>query len=160
MRVLIPLSRGYWARIDVLDADLAQSKWTAVPHRNTCYAIRIKQVNNAQTRFYLHRVILSRMLDRELSSNEYPDHIDGNGLDNRRSNLRLATNQENRWNSRLYSNNTSGAKGVEKRGSKFRASITLNGKKVNLGTFETIQEAHEAYKAAAKSNYGEFARFN
>lgn len=89
------------------------------------------------------------------------DHINGDILDNRRCNLRICTNAENIRNSRRYSCNRLGIKGVSKeRTGKFRAQIRNNeGKHLHLGTFETADAAHQAYVEAAKKYHGEFARF-
>lgn len=86
------------------------------------------------------------------------DHIDGDPSNNRIENLRLATGSENQQNRKIASNNTSGAKGVSKIGNRFRAQIKVFGKLRNLGTYGTLNEAADAYKAAAERYFGEFAR--
>jgi hypothetical protein len=88
------------------------------------------------------------------------DHINGDGLDNRWSNLRLATRAENIRNSRTKATNTSGFKGVSwhKRDRKWQAHIKINGRSKNLGLFEAPEDAHAAYVAAAQKYHGEFAR--
>ncbi len=86
------------------------------------------------------------------------DHINGSGLDNRRKNLRLATQSQNTANSRI--------KRAQYRGVYPRPSGSFEAKIVNrpnfhfLGTFATATEAAQAYDAAAKRIYGEFARLN
>lgn len=89
------------------------------------------------------------------------DHINMDRLDNRRSNLRICTNQQNRWNTKIQSNNTTGIKGVyfSKQRRKFVAQIKFNGKFKNLGGFPSAAEAAEAYRIAAIDQRGEFVRF-
>lgn len=86
------------------------------------------------------------------------DHINRNGCDNRIANLRLATKTQNMGNRKRNANNSSGYKGVYKHRNKWAACIRQNGKTISLGTFNTPQEAHAAYVAAAKKIFGEFAR--
>lgn len=90
--------------------------------------------------------------------NGWLDHINRNKSDNRISNLRIATNQQNQFNQGLPSNNTSGFKGVvwNKNQGKWNAAMTLNGKRHHLGTFETKEEASAAYEKFAKEKQGDF----
>lgn len=99
------------------------------------------------------------MLGRKLAKGEFPDHINGNGLDNRRENLRLATRSQNSINRGKQSNNKSGYKGVSwnKRDKRWTAQITINKHIINLGGFDTPEQAYEAYKEAAKQYHGTFA---
>ena len=86
------------------------------------------------------------------------DHRNNDKSDNRWSNLRLATGSQNQANRGLQRNNTSGFKGVSARRGKFAAYIKRDGKKHTLGSFDTAEEAHAAYVAAAPLFHGEFAR--
>lgn len=88
------------------------------------------------------------------------DHENCNTLDNRRRNLRIATNSQNGANRERLSNNTSGYKGVswDKRRRKWHAYIYFNKKQIHLGFFDTAEQAYEAYCAAAIRLHGEFAR--
>lgn len=88
------------------------------------------------------------------------DHKDGNGLNNRWSNLRQATNSQNAGNAKLYSTNTSGFKGVtwNKASRRWQAGIKKNGQNVYLGLFDCPKAAHEAYLAAAREHFGDFVR--
>lgn len=153
----IPITQGYVAIVDSVDADLADLNWQAVLKLRNRYAIH----SSRKGTFYLHRVILSRMMGRDLTRMEQCDHIDGDGLNNRRENLRIATNAQNRHNSRKSLNSTSKLKGVcfHKQRQKWQASIRINGKQKHLGLFDTEELAHEAYCEAAEKYFGEFARF-
>ena len=88
------------------------------------------------------------------------DHIDGDGLNNRWANLRLATISQNLQNSRLHRDSNSGFKGVSyhKASGLWRSRIGVSGSTRSLGYFSTAKEAHVAYCAAAKDHFGEFAR--
>ena len=92
---------------------------------------------------------------------EHLDHINGNVQDNRLSNLRQATNAQNRYNMKLNIRNKIGLKGVSfaKGRNKWAAHISANGRSRTLGYFATPEEAHAAYCAAAKELHGEFANF-
>ena len=93
------------------------------------------------------------------------DHINGNRLDNRNSNLRLCTRTQNNHNMKLSKRNRSGAKGVYIQSEKtLRVSIMCNGKNIHLGSFpntkQGLKQAKNAYNDAAKKYYGEFAYLN
>jgi hypothetical protein len=91
-----------------------------------------------------------------------PDHIDGNGLNNQRSNLRASSQAENMRNRRRNIANVAGFKGVSptRDGSKWRARIWRDDTSVHLGTFATPEGAARAYDAAAMAQFGDFARLN
>jgi hypothetical protein len=88
------------------------------------------------------------------------DHRDNDPTNNRWENLRLATRQQQTWNTRKPRTNTTGFKGVtfDKERRKFKAQIIANGRKINLGRFATGELAHYAYKRAARRHFGRFAR--
>lgn len=86
------------------------------------------------------------------------DHENMNGLDNRLSNLRLATHSQNNSNRPVQKNNLSGAKGVRRDGNRWRSQIMLDGISHHLGCFPTQQEAAAAYAEAATRLHGEYAR--
>ncbi len=152
----IPLTRGMFALVDDEDyEELSKYRWCAVRSRNTYYALRNshRDVNGKQYNILMHRVIIGTPIGMET------DHIDGDGLNNQRYNLRICTKQENQRNRRNPSNNTSGYKGVSfrNRTGRWQARIDINGKTTHLGMFSTPEEAHSAYCEAAKKYYGDFA---
>lgn len=167
MTIEISLTRGKFTVINDEDADLTQFKWYAahLPRsgRNNEFVVRRHvRLDGKKCQQLIHRVILSRVLGRSLMSNEQVDHINGNSLDNRRSNLRLATNGQNGMNKGKTRRNASGYKGVywHKRVQKWTAEIKLNKKKYHLGYFDTPEEAFEQYKKAAVELHGEFAKWD
>ena len=89
------------------------------------------------------------------------DHINGDGLDNRRSNLRSATKQQNTFNQKARGG-TSKYKGVcrEEKSNSWRAYITHNGRRISLGRHQTEEDAATAYNLAARKLFGDFARAN
>jgi hypothetical protein len=114
-------------------------------------------VSGKQRLFFAHRVAWF------LASGRWPkediDHINCNRADNRLSNLREASRSENRCNSTIGKNNSSGVKGVcfEKRNGKWRAQLKRYGKPIHLGYFTDIADAEKAVMSARKELHGEFA---
>lgn len=104
----------------------------------------------------MHRLIIGA---RE---GEYVDHINGNGLDNRRSNLRIATAMTNQQNRKLQKNNKSGYKGVswDNTNRAWICQIRVNKRSKFLGYFKDAQEAGKAYDVAAEKYFGKFAKLN
>lgn len=160
--VIIPLGKGYSTVIDAIDSDVMEEKWSVLIHSDELVYVR-RQLRTPEGKLItimLHRVILSRMEGRPLIRSELTDHINRDGLDNRRENLRLATYAQNMHNQRLPSNNSSGYKGVklDKRTGKWAARIGINGTQKWLGYYDKPTEAYAAYCEAAREYYGEFAR--
>jgi len=156
----ISLTKGYEAIIDAADVHLVVGfNWTAsVKYRTdgtlrSVYAYRKPRVEGKQLMLQLHRVILNAPADMEV------DHIDGNGLNNSRSNLRLATHAENQCN-RRYATNSSGVKGVtwNKSSGKWMAAIVANGEKHSLGEFFDLDSAAACVASARTRLHGEFGR--
>jgi hypothetical protein len=106
----------------------------------------------------MHRIILKAPKDAHV------DHINGDGLDNRKWNLRLCTRSQNLCNSSIKRNNTSGYKGVRLDKwigyKKWRAYIWTNGRQKYIGNFSCKNEAAKAYNETATKYYGEFAKLN
>ena len=149
----IPLPNGLFAIVDDEDYErCSQFKW----HLNAQgYAIHdSKKSDGARTITRLSRFIMAAPGHLDV------DHIHGNLLDNRKSELRLCTRQQNCCNRGKSPTNTSGYKGVSwhKRARSWTAQIHLNQKKIHLGYFKDILDAAAAYADAAKKFHGEFAR--
>lgn len=107
------------------------------------------------------RMILARFLLNSPDNMEI-DHIDGNRLNNQKSNLRLATSSQNKINRGPRSDNQSGYKGVSwhSQRKKWTARIMINGKYTHLGLFQNIIEAARSYNKAALEYYEQFAWLN
>ncbi len=146
------LASGDIGMIDLEDRNvLYGNKWVASPAGKTKYAYRGRGANKE----YMHRMIVGA------SRGQFVDHIDGNGLNNTRANLRLCTKQQNAFNMESKSNSASGYKGVTKhRDCRWQARIMLNGKNLYLGLFPDSCSAAMAYDEAAVKHFGEFARLN
>jgi HNH endonuclease/AP2 domain len=151
-RLKINIGRGIQVFVEDLDL-LFVCKWSI----SRGYAHGNQRKLGGQSK--LHRIIMERMVGRKLSRQETVDHINGDRKDNRRDNLRIATQSQNCANKKKLKSNTSGYKGVHLYRGKWKSSIRANGKQIYLGSFSTPEQAHEAYKAAAIKYYGEFARF-
>lgn len=153
--VEVPLTRGYVALIDAEDAARVLTfKWAAMPRPRTVYAFRaIRRADGARTTQSLHTF---------LTGYARTDHLDGDGLNNRRANLREATSNQNMHNRRLNKDNLSGFKGVSwhKRDGFWQAGIRADGRSKNLGYYATAEEAARAYDAAARELHGDFATLN
>jgi hypothetical protein len=154
----IPLTRGKIALVDDEDfEELNKYLWSAIRKRKIFYAIRtVLKADGGHMNIEMHQQIL------EVSDGLKVDHINGNGLDNRRCNLRPCTNSQNLCNRGRTRNNTSGYKGVswDKRAHKWEASIGVDGKHKHLGRFDSREDAARAYNEAAKRLHGNFARLN
>jgi HNH endonuclease len=103
---------------------------------------------------YAHRIIWAYMTGRWPESGV--DHINGDGLDNRWINLRPADQKQNTRNK--SPNRGSDTKGVERRGNRYRAHISIDGERRYLGNFSSKEEAQRAYNVAALEMFGEYAR--
>lgn len=144
---------GEWyLTLDDEDVDLIECGWTLLFTKTNIYLKK----NNV----LIHRVILSRILGRELLPEDYVDHKNRDGLDNRRSNIRLSTQSQNMANQRNRKRLTR-YKGVKKQKTGYwHARITVNWKEIGLGDYSTEVEAGIAYNHNALFYFGEFASFN
>lgn len=152
----IPLSQGKFALIDPEDyPKVSQLKWCLFENKGKQYAHG--QINRRTV--YMHRVIMGL----KWGDKRHADHINGNGLDNRRSNLRVCTQAQNKAGYSLSRRNTSGYKGVcwyKGRNKSWCARIMARGKYYQLGYFKDAKEAARAYDKAAKELHGEYAKLN
>lgn len=145
-----------WAIVDREDADLADVTW----HQNgNGYAQR----RRGDPYGLMHRIVLGRLIGRELATAEQCDHINGDRLDDRRDNLRIATNSQNARNRKPIGE--SAYMGVSRNGGAWRAKIlpagaVNRGAQIHLGIFADEEEAARAYDRAAREYHGEFARLN
>lgn len=158
--VRIRLSDDMFALIDAGDYGAVSSfHWRVESNRGFAwYAVaHTPRINGRTSKVRMHRLIL------RAPANAVVDHINGDGLDNRRSNLRLCTQTENTWNRRTK-HGVSRFMGVSLdtrcRAKKWRATIGVHGKYISLGYFLTEEEAAAAYDEAAREWHGEFARLN
>ena len=150
----IPLTRGKYALVDEADYDrLMQHKWFL---SHTGYAIRRVWDGRKNTTEHMHRTVIG-----ESCEGFDVDHINGNTLDNRRCNLRVATRSQNMANTGPHVDG-SGYKGVtyDKRRNRYFARICQNYKTHFLGYYATAEEAAEAYNQAAVNAFGEYSRLN
>lgn len=156
MSEMIPLfKRGKIVAYTTVDDDLAEwlSGWKwhlSSENPNYRYAIRYEIRDGRKTNIWMHREVLGVV--------EPVDHENGDGLDNRRENLRLATKQQNAANSKPY--NGRKYKGVHAHRRKWKAVIKSGGVQKHLGLFDTPEEAALAYNDAAREIHGEYARLN
>lgn len=146
----IPLTQGKVALVDDEDyPELSKFKWHAHKDHNTYYAGRASPgVNGKQHHIRMHAIIV------RTPKGMHTDHINGNGLDNRRCNLRIVTTRGNGQN--RHCPKTSKYPGVSwhKRDRKWQAEIQIGGKHRSLGYFDIESEAATAYRVACVSMIG------
>lgn len=148
------LPNGKYFLFDTEDMDVIKShKWNIPP---SDYVETTIYKDGKQSVCRLHRALLNA------PKGLYVDHINGKRCDNRKCNLRIATNKENIRNQTLSRANKSGYKGVwlDRKKQKYEASIAVDGKKIFLGYYEKAIEAALAYDKAASFYFGEYAKPN
>ena len=157
----INLTKGFVALIDDEDFEyLSKFKWYAMKGGSTFYAARYTYDKNDKTRscILMHREAANSPKDKQV------DHIDHNGLNNQKVNLRNCTRQQNMMNKALTKRNKTKFKGVStsmRNGQiKISADIKAEGRTIYLGRFKTLESAALAYNEAAVKYFGEFAYLN
>ena len=142
----IPLTQGKYALVDDQDYDrlVAEGSW----HFDR-YAKRV----NKRVVTYMHRVVMGSPVDEQV------DHINGDKLDNRRCNLRVCTCSENLANRHVSRNKYRGVSWDKRRG-KWKAVLGFHYSRIDIGRFDTQEEAAEAYNLVARQLFGEYARLN
>lgn len=163
MAIEIPLSKtgknkGHIAIVDDCDEILAELNWQVQKNKNLLYAYRTTGGRKAVKNQKMHREVMERMMGKPLEKWQQVDHINGNGLDNRRENLRIATRVQNMANSRKRVDNTSGFKGVSKakRKGKWRARLAVDGKEKTVGYFDNPKDAWDARNILGRELFGDF----
>lgn len=150
----INLTQGQVALVDDEDFETLNGfRWYANKHGNTFYAGRNLRVDGKEKQVYMHQIILN---GRGI------DHIDHNGLNNQRANLRFCTPRENMMNRQKQGNTSSVYKGVSfhKGTKKWRTTIQINGKIIHVGLYNTEADAARAYNSKAIDLFCEFANLN
>lgn len=149
----VPLPHGKTCLVDTEDVPLVAGRHWHLSNKGYAKSNVIPKHNNGKWgTLLIHRVVMHAKPGQEV------DHINGDPLDNRKSNLRIVNRNENAINRKLNRNSTSGAKGVSRSGKRWLAYIDVNKKRTWLGKFPTKREAIIARLAAEKLIHGEFAR--
>lgn len=143
------------AIIDEQDFDrINQYKWHSVDVDGSGRIYAACSIKGKTT--YMHRMVMGAQAGEEI------DHIDRNGLNNSRQNLRFVTSSQNKLNQSKRSDNTSGHKGISwcPDREKYQVYINIDRKRKSLGRYKTLEEAIYVRDQAAKAHYGEYAREN
>jgi len=154
----IALTQGKFALVDDEDfEELNKFKWHTHKGGNTYYATKNMRINGKQKTIRMHRLIMG-VTDRKIQI----DHKYGNGLDNRKINLRVCTRSENQRNQKKILNTSSIYKGVcwDKEYHKWMAGLGYNGRSIKIGRFINEKDAAKAYNLKATELFGDFARLN
>ena len=152
----ILLTKNQIAIVDDRDYEsISQYKWYALKGKNSFYACR--RCSQQNKNIYMHRLLMN-VNDSKIKI----DHINRNGLDNRKNNLRICTNSQNQGNRKKRKICSSKFKGVcwDKNRKKWIVYIKVNKNKIFLGRFDNEIKAAKAYDIAAKKHFGGFARMN
>ncbi|KAB0573417.1 HNH endonuclease [Brucella pituitosa] len=145
------ITKGYTVIVSPEDAKfLDRNRWSSKIDKHSVYAQRSALGKTVR----LHREIMRP------TAGHLVDHINGNGLDNRRTNLRIATHAQNSVNRINFRKSKSGFVGVYREKNRWRATINTERGHINLGSYVTPEEAAKVRDAAAYAKYGEFAQLN
>lgn len=156
----IPLTRGMVALVDDEDyEEVSRYRWTYHRPRHSRAGYAQTSIESAAGGW--RTVRMHQMVFGPISPHSTIDHVDGDGLNNRRGNLRAASRCEQSWNRRTRIESSTGLKGVfPTTTTRWIARIGWQGKRLNLGTFDSPEKAARAYDARARELCGEFARLN
>ena len=147
----IKLTKSKYTVVDNKDYEyLSQFKWFCKKDFRTGIFYAARSIPGKT--IFMHRIILKTPIGK------ITDHIDGDGLNNLRNNLRIVAHCENSRNRGVNKNNTSGIKGVYKRGKKWVANIRFNYKLIHLATWFSKEEAMEIRKKAVLKYFKQYAR--
>ena len=145
----LKISDGQIIQIDKIDEELVSTRrWYTIKADGVVLAVR----STERPYVYIGRFLLG------VKDGYVVDHIDGNPLNNQKSNLRHCTQAENAMNRKISKNNKCGFKGVTKEGRKYRAAVTYNETKYRKSGFLTPEDAHEWYNNKARELFGEYHR--
>ena len=161
----IPLTQNKYALVDDEDYEYL-SKWKWHAHKGsskyTYYAVRTSY-DNGKTQVRMHREIVLRYT---ANNKEEIDHVDRDGLNNKKCNLRICSISENNFNRRNWGSLPKGIKlnkstykkknGEIKEYLKYQARISVNGKSVHLGNYNNLENAIDSYNNASKKYYPEY----
>jgi hypothetical protein len=153
----IPLTKGQFAKVDPEDYIwLAQFRWHCKVNSRAVYAVRTVQEQGRSKRIYLHRLLMNT------PQGKVCDHINHDGLDDRKANLRNCSVAQNNANRRRSRHGSSQYLGVsrDKRRDKWVAHIKEGGEEKYLGSFDVEEDAARAHDAAAWARHGPFAHLN
>lgn len=140
---------------DSQDKEIVNPYGWGINYQGYVYASYVKSRCN-EAKLLMHRLIMGLTVN----DGKIVDHANMNRLDNRRSNLRLCTRSQNQFNQKPGRSKKSPYKGVCYDKGRWMARISMNGKKIFLGIFDTPEQGAMAYDAAAKIHHGEFAKTN
>lgn len=155
----ISLTQGKSTLVDDEDIIIANRyKWHALRGRNTFYAVNNVCIDKQERPIYLHRLLLGL----DAGDIRQVDHVNHNGLDNRRENLRIVDHRKNQWNSHPRSNCVSKYKGVtwDKQRGKWQARCMVDGHRYCIGRFDDELSAAIAYNSFATKCFCEYAFLN
>jgi hypothetical protein len=152
----LPLTKGRVAMVDDEDFPaVAQFRWYVSTHG---YAVRTVHANGRSTKVSLHRFLMKPQ------GGEHIDHINGDPLDCRRANMRIATRSQNLANARKRITSTQPFKGITydatRRRLRWYARVNKDGRRFRSKRFETAEEAARAHDDLARQLHGDFARLN
>jgi hypothetical protein len=176
-KIIVPLGEGLAAWLSPEDSDIASMGWRAKKSGSGkfvhYYALHSWRMGDFRGEYNMHTLVWERAHNQDLPEGMLVDHINRDKLDNRRSNLRLASRSQNEANKRKRRTQSGGKTTSRYKGVSFmkdwgtvvrtkpwRATITVDKKIIALGVYSTEEEAARVYNEAAKKHFGEYAYLN